>query len=176
MLDFITQNWFIISQILVWIAIFTDFLSFQFKERKNVLGILTLSSFLIALHYWLLWEMNAFYLMLISTISFLVSSFTHNKKIMILFFILYLIPIVINYTWLVDIVLFISLYIMLFAKFMKDDKFVRLFIMLATLFTITFNILVFTPVWVLLEVLFLGSNMLGYYKHYIKKDKVLITE
>lgn len=43
---------------------------------------------------------------------------------------------------------------------MKDDKFVRLFIMLATLFTITFNILVFTPVGVLLEVLFLGSNML----------------
>lgn len=176
MLDFITQNSFIISQILVWIAIFTDFLSFQFKDRKKVLWILTISSLLIAIHYALLWEVNAFYLMVISMLSFLVSSFTHNKMIMVWFLLLYIFPLALNYTSAIDFVLFIALYVMLIAKFMKNDKFVRLYIMLATLFTISFNVLVFTPVWVLLEILFLWSNIIWYYKHYIKKEKILITE
>ena len=176
MYDIITQNSFIISQILVWIAIFTDFLSFQFKERKKVLLILTISAFLITIHYGLLWEINAFYLMLISTISFLVSSFTHNEKIMILFFILYIFPIALNYTSSIDIILFVGLYIMLVAKFMKNDKYLRISVMWATCCLILFNILVFTPGGVILEILFLWSNILGYYKHYIKKDKVLITE
>ena len=85
MIDVLTQNSFIISQILVWIAIFTDFLWFQFKERKRVLLVLTISVLLIALHYLFLNELNAFYLMMISMLSFLVSSFTYNKKIMMIF-------------------------------------------------------------------------------------------
>jgi hypothetical protein len=176
MLDLFTQNSFIISQILVWIAIFTDFLWFQFKERKKVLLVLTLSVLLIALHYLFLNELNAFYLMMISMVSFLVSSFTYNKKIMMLFFVLYLFPIILNYTSWLDVILFIARYLMLIAIFLKNDKHLRILFMWATCFTIIFNILVFTPVWVLLEVIFLGSNILGYFKHYIKKDKVLITE
>lgn len=160
---------FWISQFLIFIAIITDFLSFQVKERKNVLLLLTISAFLITIHYFLLWKINAWILLTISTLSFLVSSFSHNKKWMWLFFVLYPIPIIFNYTEIWDLILFFALYIVLIAKFQKDDKTVRLGIMLATLFSITYNIIIFTPMWVVLEILFLGSNIVWYWKHYIKK-------
>jgi hypothetical protein len=176
MLEFVILHGFLISQILVWIAIFTDFLSFQFKDRKKVLLILTVSSLLIALHYLLLWEINAFYLVLISMVSFLVSAYTYDKKIMLWFFILYLVPIVLNYSNLIDIILFIAMYIMLFAKFIKDDKYIRIYIMLATCFGLLFNILIWTPVWILLQILFLWSNIIWYYKHYLRNNKELLIK
>lgn len=169
MIDFFQLHWFLISQILVGIAIITDAMSFQFKNRKVVLLLLTTSALLITIHYLFLWEINAFYMMALSTMSFLISSFTHNKKIMWVFFILYLFPILLNYSSPYDIILFIGLYIALIAKFMKKDKVLRVLFMIATLFSITFNLLIFTPTGVLLEVLFLTTNLVWYYRHYLKK-------
>ncbi len=161
---------FIISQILVGIAILTDFISFQFKDRKYVLLTLTFSSLLITLHYFLLWEVNAEIILSISFLSFLVSSFSHDKRWMYLFLILYLIPIVFNYSESRDLILFFAMYIILIWKFQSNDKIVRLSIMLGTSFVILYNVLIFTPMWVILEVLFFSSNAIGYIKHYGFKD------
>lgn len=160
---------FLASQIFAFLAIITDFLSFQFKERKHILLILTLSCVFITIHYFLLGEINAGILLTISALSFLVSSFSHDKRWMYVFFILYLLPVTLNYTSWHDLLLFFALYIILIGKFQKNDKRIRLFIMGATLLTITYNILIFTPMGVLLEVLFLSSNILGFYRHYLRK-------
>jgi hypothetical protein len=93
--------------------------------------------------------------MVISTISFVVSIYTHNKYIMMIFGILYIFPIVLNYNSSIDLIIFIGLYIALVAKFMKNDKYLRLLIMLASVFFISYNLLVFTPGGVLLEIIFL---------------------
>ena len=162
---------FIVSQILVWIAIVTDFVSFQFKDRKKVLIWLTISSTLITIHYLLLGQINAFFLLTISTFSFLVSAFTHDKRVMYLFFLFYLLPVVLNYQEASDLFIFVWLYIILFAKFQKNDKYIRLWIMLWITFVIAYNIVIFTPMWVLLEVLFLGSNVIWFYKHYLRGER-----
>ncbi|MBS9784111.1 YgjV family protein [Candidatus Gracilibacteria bacterium] len=172
MFEYLSQfsTFFIISQILVFIAIITDFISFQVKDRKKVLLWLTLSCILVTIHYFLLGKINAGFLLVISTLSFLVSLFSYNKKWISVFFVLYLIPILFNYKEISDILLFIAVYIMLIAKFQKDDKKIRIGIMIGCLFTITYNIIIFTPMGVLLECIFLGSNIIGYWKHYIKKS------
>ncbi len=172
MFEYLSQfsTFFIISQILVFIAIITDFISFQVKDRKKVLLWLTLSCILVTIHYFLLWKINAWFLLVISTLSFLVSLFSYNKKWISVFFVLYLIPILFNYKEISDILLFIAVYIMLIAKFQKDDKKIRIWIMIGCLFTITYNIIIFTPMWVLLECIFLWSNIIWYWKHYIKKS------
>ncbi|MFP4402470.1 MAG: YgjV family protein [Candidatus Nanoarchaeia archaeon] len=52
------------------------------------------------------------------------------------------------------------------AKFFENDKYIRILIMIGTILVIIYNSLVFSPVGVLLEILFLISNLIGYYKHY----------
>lgn len=160
---------FLISQILVGIAIITDFISFQFKDRKYVLWVLTISALLIASHYLLLWKYNAAILVSLWACSFLISSFSHNKKWLYFFAIIYAIPLIFNYKEIYDLVVWAALYVMLVWKFQENDKAVRVYIMIWATLAITYNVLIFTPVGVLLECIFLGSNLLGYWKHYIKK-------
>lgn len=162
-------NAFIISQVLVWIAIITDFLSFQYKERKKILILLTVSALLVAVHYLLLDKTTAFFLVLLWVLSFITSIFTHNKKILSLFLVLYLIAFLINFKELYDIIIFIWLFIILISKFQKDDKYLRIIMMIWTTFVILYNIIIFTPLWVVLESLFLWSNLIWYYRHYLKK-------
>ena len=160
---------FIISQILVILAMILDYLSFQQKKRKKMLLILGFSAMLIAFHYLLLNQINAFILIIISTLSFFVSAYTTNPKILSIFFALYLIPIILNFTQIVDTLLFIALYIILLAKFLSNDKFIRILIMNGTSLVIIYNIMIFSPMGIVLELVFLISNFSGYYKYYIKK-------
>lgn len=169
MIEFFTSNGFVISQILVGIAIITDAISFQCKKRKTVLYFLMISGILISLHYLALGQINAFYMTWLSVFSFMVSIFTHDKRVMGVFFILYLFPMFLNYTQAIDILLFLAVYFTLMAKFMKDDQSLRIIFMIASIFAISFNMLIFTPLWIVLEVLFLLTNFVWYYRHYTHK-------
>ena len=162
---------FLISQILVIFAIITDYVSFQFKDRKKILLILSISSFLIAIHYLLLDKLNAFFFEVLVLSAFLVSAYTSNKKILGIFLVLFLFPLIFNYTGRIDLIIFLGVYISLIAKFQSNDKAIRIQTMIGTLFVILYNAIIFSPVGVLAELLYLASNCVGYYKFYIKKKK-----
>ena len=67
---------FLLSQILVGMAICTDLLSFQGKQRKHILVCLIISSSLISLHFVLLEHWTAAGLGLLAGIRFVTSYFT----------------------------------------------------------------------------------------------------
>lgn len=163
------EIYFIISQILVLCAIVTDYVSFQFKNRKKILLTLSISSFLVAVHYLLLNQINAFIFEVFILIAFLSSAYTTNKKVLYLFLVVFLLPLVFNYSSSLDILIFIGVYISLIAKFQEDDKIIRILTMIGTIFIISYNIIIFTPFGVVLELAYLLSNISGYYKYYIKK-------
>lgn len=162
------EIYFLISQILVILAIITDYISFQFKDRKKILLILSISSLLVAIHYLLLDKINAFIFEFLILIAFLVSAFTTSKKIMSFFLVVFLFPLIFNFTHYLDILIFIGVYIAVIAKFQKNDKLIRILTMIGTLFIIIYNAVIFTPFGVLLELMYLISNIAGYYKFYIK--------
>jgi hypothetical protein len=64
---------------------------------------LTASALLIAAHYFLLGKTNAALLVSLGAVSFLVSSFSHDKKLMYLFGVIYAIPLIFNYTEVLDL-------------------------------------------------------------------------
>ena len=163
------EVYFIISQILVLCAIFTDYISFQFKNREKILLTLSISSLLVAVHYLLLNQINAFIFEVFILIAFLSSAYTTNKKVLYLFLVVFLLPLVFNYSSSLDILIFIGVYISLIAKFQEDDKIIRILTMIGTIFIISYNIIIFTPFGVILELMYLLSNISGYYKYYIKK-------
>ena len=162
------ELYFIISQILVFCAICIDYISFQFKDRKKILLLLSFSSLLIAIHYLMLQETTAFIFEVFILVAFLVSAHTHNKKVMIFFLIVFILPLIFNYTSYYDIIIFLGVYIALIAKFQKNDKTIRILTMIGTLFVIVYNAIIFTPFGVLFELIYLVSNCIGYCKFYIK--------
>ena len=163
------EIYFILSQLLVLCAIVTDYISFQYKERKKILLILSISSLLIAIHYLLLNQVNAFIFEILILCAFLVSAYTTSRQVLALFLLVFLFPLIFNYSGYQDILIFIGVYISLIAKFQKNDKLIRILTMLGTLFIVVYNIIIFTPMGVLLELMYLMSNISGYYKFYIKK-------
>ncbi len=160
---------FLFSQIFAGIATISNLLSFQFKDRKHIILFFILSVSCIAIHYILLWRIAAAVVLSISIVRFFVaykSTWKYWIPIFILFFT------IITLIWFKDYYDFILLLASSFitiAAFQKNDLHLRLFMMVGTTIFIVYNTLIWSPIWVLLEFIFFLSNLIGYYRYYLKK-------
>lgn len=160
---------FLISQILAGIAIISDIFSFQFKERKRIIIFFIVSAICIAFHYLLLERYVWALLIGIGVIRFFVAYHKTEKLWMYFFMWLYLITTYIFYKDVYDILILLATLFITIGVFQENDKNLRRFMMWGTSLVILYNFLIFSPVWVLLESIFLGSNLVWYWRHYIKK-------
>jgi len=160
---------FLISQILAGIAIIADIFSFQFKERKKIIIFFIIAASCITVHYFLLERYVAGVIMLLWVIRFFISYYRTDKYFIYIFITAYTITTYFLYKDVYDLIILVSMSLATIWVFQKDDKYLRLFMMSWTSLIIVYNFLIFTPVWVLLESIFLWSNLVGYYRHYLKK-------
>ena len=58
------------------------------------------------------------------------------------------------------------------AAFQEDDRRLRQLMIVGTSFWLLHNYLIGSPTAVLMEVLFISSNLVGYYRYYFKKPKL----
>ena len=162
---------FIISQVLMFFAMGTDFLSMQFKNRKYIFLMLMFSAALISTHYFLLDKTTAWIIVFISVLRFIACYFTTDKKYLYIFLILNTAALIFSYTEISDLIIYIGLFIFIIWNFQTNDKKMRLMMMLWTAIVMSYNIVVFSPMWTIAEWAFLVSHMLGYYRYYLKKWK-----
>ena len=160
---------FIISQILGGLAFIFDFASFQFKKREHIILALFVSSVLIGTHFVLLDQIAAALIIFISSIRFATSYKSTSQKIMLVFLIANLVVFIFTYEQWVNILALIATTFITYGNFRKDDKSLRLIVMAGTCCWIIHNTIIFTPALIAVEVFFLASNLLGYYRHYIRK-------
>ncbi len=165
----LTENAFLISQLLIGIAFITDFLSFQFKDRKKILFLLCISVTLISSHYFLLGKTTAGVLTLISLLRCSIAYFSTKKIWMFLLFGLSILGFSLTYTEPISFVIFFGLILITIGAFQKKDKNLRTIIMSGTVLMIIYNVLIFSPIAVALESSFLISNLIGYYRFYVSK-------
>ena len=165
-------NYFLYSQILVFIALIFDSLSFQFKERKFTLICFAVSSALVSTHYFLLGRMTAGIIVFFSIIRFTTTYFTTNKKWMYLFLSINILALVWTYQSMYDLIIFLGICLNTLAVFQEQNKLMRKIMMVGTSCIIIYNIIIFTPMAILLESVFLTSNIVGYYRHYGQPVKV----
>ena len=164
---------FIISQVLVFLAMGTDFLSMQFKNRKYIFWALVISAILISIHYFMLDKTTAGIIVTISVLRFITCYFTTDKKYLYLFLILNTAALIFSYTEIYDLIIYIGVFIFIIGNFEKDDKKMRLIMMTWTAIIMSYNIFIFSPMWAVVEWSFLVSHILGYYKYYIKNKSAL---
>ncbi|WP_170244944.1 YgjV family protein [Pararhodospirillum oryzae] len=159
---------FLLSQIFVSIAILFDFMSFQYKERKKTYFCLIISASLICIHYFLLGNIAAGTIVALTVCRFVVCYYTTNKQFLILFLFLNFVSIFFTYQSSIDLIIFAGTMIFMIGNFQKNNKTMRILMMIGTSSYIYYNILIESPMAVVLEGLFLTSNIIGYYRHYIR--------
>ncbi len=159
---------FLLSQILVAIAICFDILSFQLKKRTHIVLCLSLAGIFISSHFLLLEKWTAAVLMMIAVTRYLSSYFTTSKKIMGLFVSASFVSSVLTFQGLLSIISCMGSIFQTLGAFCNDDKQLRQLMIIGTLFWLIHNIMAASPGAVVMEVLFLTSNLIGYYRFYIK--------
>lgn len=161
------NNIFLLSQILVCITIVFDIASFQFKNRKIIVLCLFLASSFNATHFFLLEQWTAAGIMAVGSLRYLVSIFSTSKKASSFFLLIVFVISFFTYTGFISILAFSGSALKTVAAFCKTDKHLRILMMVGTFFWIVHNYLIGSPVGALMEVLFLLSNFVGYYRYYV---------
>jgi hypothetical protein len=159
---------FLLSQILVAVVLCFDLASFQFREKRRVLACLVFSALLLGIHFALIGAQTAAVLGFIGALRFATAIFSHARWLLYLFLSLVLINAVYSYVGLITVLATIGALITTTAAFFGSDKQFREGMMLGTLVWIAHNAMVGSPGAVVLETLFLGSNLVGYYRYYLR--------
>ncbi|MGB1237573.1 MAG: YgjV family protein [Pseudomonadales bacterium] len=162
---------FMLSQILVGIAIVFDLLSFQFKQRQKIVACLCVAGALICSHFVLLEQWTAAGLMAIATARYLTSVFSTSKVLMGVFITSSAAVTVVTFSGVASLLSFAGSALQTTAAFCRADKKLRQMMILGTSFWLVHNYWVGSPTAVLMEVLFIGSNLVGYYRFYWRPAK-----
>jgi hypothetical protein len=160
---------FVLSQILASIAIVFDLFSFQFKNRQYILLCFISASILLSMHFILLEKWTAAALMVIAIFRFTASYYTTSVKVRNLFIVLNILVCISTYQDYLSVLSCLAATLGTIGSFQKDDKRLREFMIVGTSLWVVHNALALTPMGTLIEMLFLGSNLTGYYRFYIKK-------
>jgi hypothetical protein len=102
------------------------------------------------------------------SIRYFISIFFPSKKVAIPFIMIPVVLLFTTYTGISSILSCLGSIIKTAAVFCKHDKILRLFMMVGTVFWIINNAVINSPLGVLMESLFLASNITAYYRYYIK--------
>ena len=169
---------FYFSQILVGIAFATDLFSFQFKDRRRILLCFLISLELFSLHFVLLEQFSGASLMLLSACRIFASlkleSFDgRSLRVMLLFLFLSLVACIITWQGPRSLIAFAGSVLATLSSFQSHDRPLRLLMMGSTSFWITYDVLVMSPMAVVADGVFLGSNLLGYWRYYGENHPIL---
>lgn len=159
---------FLLSQILIVIAIGFDLLSFQFKNRQRIILCLSISCLLIAAHFALLGVWTAMGLALLAAIRLVAGYLTTSKRVMLFFVAATVAVATLTFHGLLSVLSCLGAIFGTIGSFCREDKQLRLLMMGATSLWLIHNCLAATPAAVVMEALFLGSNLLGYYRFYLR--------
>ena len=159
---------FVLSQILIGIAICSDILSFQLKERKKIVACLVVSATLISCHFLLLEHWTAALLGLLAIARFTSSIFTTSRKVMWVFLSSTFLLSAFSFQGLLSVLSCTATIFTTVAAFSKDDKLLRQLMMIGTSIWIIHNYLAGSPGAVVLELIFIISNFVGYFRYYIR--------
>lgn len=164
------MSMFLWSQLVVSLALLLDLLSFQLKDRKSILVCLAVSCALNGGHFALLEQWSAASLLLLASLRFWVSLWCSGRGWMWCFMGLACALTLATYQGPLAWLGLLASLLQTRAAFCSGDRQLRRWMLLGTVCWLVNNLLVGSPVAALMEGLFLVSNLVGYYRHYGRKD------
>lgn len=160
---------FSLSQLLAGVAICFDLLSFQFKERRRIIACLIVSCLLIAAHFALLGYWTASYLGLLAALRFITSFLTTSKKMRAVFLCASVLVAALTFHGVLSVLSGLGSIFGTIGSFCREDKHLRQMLLIATSLWLVHNCLAGSPGAIIMETLFLSSNLLGFYRFYCRR-------
>ncbi|MGF1777277.1 YgjV family protein [Vibrio nomapromontoriensis] len=160
---------FFASQILVGLAALFDIASFQFKNRTFLLSSLSISALLIASHFALLQEWTAACLLVIGACRYFTGIFISDPRMKWLFYFVTVLGAIYTFSGLTSSLSCLASLLHTKASFSRNDKLMRILMVIGTIVWGIHDVIVGSPVAVLIDILFVVSSVIGYYRIYIKE-------
>ena len=160
---------FVLSQILIGVAFCFDLASFQFRDKNKVLVSLACASVFIALHFWLLQAHTAAVITFIAALRFLTATVTRSTLLMFVYLGLILCSALFTYAGVLTILVTVSSCVSTWGAFRASDRRFRQLMMITATIMIVHIMAQRRCPFVLLQLFFLGSNLAGYYRYYVKR-------
>lgn len=170
---------FLLSQGLAAVAWAFGIISFQCKGRRYILLCMSACSTANSCHFFVLGRPSAAALFLLLGVRSLVAAFSVDRKLMYLFLgltpVVFVLSLTDNSLQVAELLPhknplgFLALFATLLSTcgaFQKTDQRIRLIFMMCAITWVVHNVLVWTPVAVLMEASFLASNLAGYRRFY----------
>jgi hypothetical protein len=164
---------FVLSQILAALTLVTGMTAFQFKQRKHILLGWCVAASLAAAHFFVLGRNEAGMLIAVTALRFLVSSFTTDTRLMYLFLALSIGGFALTYSSPVGYLALTATLIGTYGSFHGSEKAVRYTMMVTEVLWATHNLIIWSPVAVIMEVLFFSSNLIGLLRHQKASESAL---
>lgn len=162
---------FLLSQIVILIAVFTDIISFQCKQRKYIIACLVLSSTFISLHFIVLNIWTAGGLAFVAAVRFAATLLTTSTIVMLVFMVASVGMTLLTYQNYLSIIGCAATLFGTAASFCRNDKLLRELMLICSSLWLVHNILAGSPLAILIEIIFIGSNIVGYFRFFILQGK-----
>lgn len=163
------MSYFLLSQLLVAITLVIECFAMQFKNKDYMLAALSLSCLFNGLHYLLLDQATAGYIFLFSSVRFLISIKWKLPWLSLAALGISLLITVTTYNGLLSVIGFLATVLITLGSFSHNDKFLRLMMISGGTLWLIHNFILGSPVGVVLEVVFVTSSFIGYYRYYLAK-------
>ena len=164
---------FAISQILALGTLFCGMAAFQFRERTVILRVWCIAALFGAAHFWFLDAFEAALLVSVTAARFFVSSLTTDKRLFWLFILLAVAGWAWTYQSPVSFLALGATLIGTWGSFHGTDTAIRWAMMGAEVLWMIYNIIIWSPVAVGMEVLFFASNLIGMLRHRRARESAL---
>ena len=156
---------FLLSQIIVSIGFVFDVSALQLKKRQHVLIVQALGSIFIAAHFFLLSAETAGWMFAQAALRNLLSLRWPTRAMLWVFVLIILALCAYSYDNYLSLISMVSSLLMTFGVFSRTDWQMRLLLISGGMMFLLHNLLVWTPVGIAMECLFVASGLLGYYRH-----------
>ena len=157
---------FFISQVVATLAFACGIISFQYKKRPNILLLLSCSALLNSFHFFLLGRTGAGTLFFINGFRVFTAAFSTNQRLMFLFMGIIIVANLLTYQDPIDILALFGAMLATFGNFQKNEKKIRIYYLGCAITWIVHNVIIGSPIAVFMEVTFLISNLIGYWRIY----------
>ena len=166
---------FLLSQLCIALAMCFDAMTFQFRLRRHVVYCLVCANVLIGAHFGLLGHWTALLMMVLAATRNLVSLRGPSRRLMWVFVSLTVAAVAATWAGPLSLLGGAAALLPNFAMFSRSDKRMRVLIMASTLIWIAHNAAIGSPMAVLMEVLFLAGNLVGYYRFYLRGQRPRVS-
>lgn len=163
------MSYFLLSQLLVTVTLVIECFAMQFKNKDHMLAALSVSCLFNGLHYLLMDQATAGYIFLFSSVRFLISIKWKLPWLSLAALSVSLLITVTTYNGLLSVIGFLATVLITMGSFSQSDKFLRLMMISGGTLWLIHNFILGSPVAVVLEVVFVTSSFIGYYRYYIAK-------